>query len=63
MADDVLINKAASIERCVAGAREEYAGDRQGFAKSFTRKHAAVLTPHHDDFLAFSRQMLLRDQA
>lgn len=24
MADDVLINKAASIERCVSRAREEY---------------------------------------
>lgn len=27
MADDVLINKAATIERCVARAREEYARD------------------------------------
>jgi hypothetical protein len=27
MAGDVLINKAATIERCVARAREEYARD------------------------------------
>lgn len=43
MADDVLINKAASIERCVARAREESAGDRQGFASNFTRQDAAIL--------------------
>jgi hypothetical protein len=27
MADDVLLNKAAAIERAVARVREEYAGD------------------------------------
>jgi uncharacterized protein YutE (UPF0331/DUF86 family) len=43
MADDVLINKAASIERCVARAREEYAADPAGFASSFTRQDAAIL--------------------
>lgn len=32
MADDVLINKAATIERCVARAREEYAANPAGFA-------------------------------
>lgn len=43
MADDVLLNKAATIERCVARAREEYAADPQGFATNFTRQDAAIL--------------------
>jgi uncharacterized protein YutE (UPF0331/DUF86 family) len=43
MADDVLLNKAASIERCVARAREEYAVDPKGFATNFTRQDAAIL--------------------
>ena len=30
MADDVLLNKAASIERCVARAKEEYFADPEG---------------------------------
>lgn len=43
MADDVLINKAAVIERCVARAREEYARDPATFATDFTRQDAAIL--------------------
>lgn len=43
MADDVLINKAAVIERCVARAREEYARDPASFATDFTRQDAAIL--------------------
>jgi len=43
MADDVLINKAAVIERCVARAREEYATDPATFATNFTRQDAAIL--------------------
>jgi len=43
MADDVLINKAASIERCVARAREEYASDPATFATNLTRQDAAIL--------------------
>ena len=43
MADDVLINKAATIERCVARAREEYGNDPAGFASNFTRQDAAIL--------------------
>jgi hypothetical protein len=38
MADDVLLNKAATIERCVARAREEYAAAGAGFATDFTRQ-------------------------
>ncbi len=43
MADDVLINKAAVIERCVARAREEYAHNPATFATDFTRQDAAIL--------------------
>lgn len=43
MADDVLINKAATIERCVARAREEYARDTTTFGTDFTRQDAAIL--------------------
>ncbi len=43
MADDVLINKAATIERCVARAREEYMADPMGFATNHTRQDAAIL--------------------
>lgn len=43
MADDVLLNKAATIERCVARAREEYFRDPDSFAADFTRQDAAIL--------------------
>lgn len=43
MVDDVLINKAASIERCVARVREEYEKDPATFATDFTRQDSAVL--------------------
>ena len=43
MPDDVLINKSATIERCVARAREEYDRDPATFATDFTRQDAAIL--------------------
>ena len=43
MADEVLLNKSASIERCVARAREEYAKDPTSFATNYTRQDAAIL--------------------
>ncbi|MBF0262882.1 MAG: DUF86 domain-containing protein [Magnetococcales bacterium] len=43
MADDVLLNKAAIIERCVCRAREEYAKDPLAFPEDFTRQDAAIL--------------------
>lgn len=43
MPDDVLINKAATVERCVARAREEFDRDPATFAADFTRQDAAVL--------------------
>jgi uncharacterized protein YutE (UPF0331/DUF86 family) len=43
MADDVIINKAAVIERCVRRALEEYNQDPSTFATNFTRQDAAIL--------------------
>ena len=43
MHDDTLVNKAASIERCVARAKAEYARDPDTFAQDFTRQDAAIL--------------------
>ncbi len=43
MVDDVVLNKAATIERCVARVREEYALAGEDFAISFTHQDAAVL--------------------
>lgn len=43
MADDVLINKAAAIERCVARVRQEYASNPATFASDYTRQDAAIL--------------------
>ncbi len=41
--DDILINKAATIERCVARALEEYQHDPNSFAADYTRQDAAIL--------------------
>lgn len=43
MADEVLLNKAATIERCVARAREEYDKDTTTFDVDQTRQDAAIL--------------------
>jgi len=43
MADDVIVGKAATIERCVARAREEYYADPDTFGTDHTRHDAAIL--------------------
>jgi uncharacterized protein YutE (UPF0331/DUF86 family) len=43
MPDDVLLNKAATIERCVKRAREEYERAPESFDQDFTRQDAAIL--------------------
>jgi uncharacterized protein YutE (UPF0331/DUF86 family) len=43
MHDDVLINKAATIERCVARTREEFDHDPTTFETNFSRQDAAVM--------------------
>jgi uncharacterized protein YutE (UPF0331/DUF86 family) len=42
-ADDVLLNKAATIERCVHRVRQEYTAEPSTFATNFSRQDAAVL--------------------
>ncbi|MEI7840613.1 MAG: DUF86 domain-containing protein [Methylococcaceae bacterium] len=41
--DDVLINKADTIERCVVRVREEYDSEPESFSTNFTRQDAAIL--------------------
>ena len=43
MADDVLVNKAAAIERAIKRVREEYAGDNRNLVENQTRQDAMVL--------------------
>lgn len=43
MADDVVLNKAASIERCLARVGEEYEGHAAELETNFTRQDAIVL--------------------
>ncbi len=41
--DDVLINKIASIRKCIARAREDYAFDKKGFLTNFTQQDSTIL--------------------
>lgn len=41
--NDVVINKVASIQRCIQRARQEYNSDREGFLTNFTVQDAAIL--------------------
>ncbi len=43
MVDDVLLNKAASIERAVRRVQEEYAGDDRNLLSNQTRQDAIIL--------------------
>lgn len=43
MVDDVLLNKAATVERCVGRVREEYDKGPATFGQDFTRQDAAIL--------------------
>jgi hypothetical protein len=43
MSDDVLINKAATIERCLVRAHKGYATKPAGFAIDFTRQDAGIV--------------------
>ncbi len=43
MVDDVVINKVATIERCVRRAREEYVASAGSFGTEPTRQDAAIL--------------------
>ncbi|MCO6439690.1 MAG: DUF86 domain-containing protein [Nitrococcus mobilis] len=43
MADDIILNKAANIERCLARVSEEYVGHAAELETNFTRQDAIVL--------------------
>ncbi len=43
MADDVLLNKVAVIERCLGRIRDEYEGHEEELETNFTRQDAIVL--------------------
>ncbi len=43
MADDVILNKAAGIERCLHRIVEEYGGDRQNLFANQTKQDAIIL--------------------
>jgi uncharacterized protein YutE (UPF0331/DUF86 family) len=43
MADDILLNKAAAIERAVRRVREEHAGDDRNLLENPTRQDAIIL--------------------
>jgi len=43
LADDVLLNKAAIIERCLGRIRDEYVGHESELETNFTRQDAIVL--------------------
>jgi uncharacterized protein YutE (UPF0331/DUF86 family) len=64
MADDVVLNKAATIERCVARAREEYAAAGTSFATNFSRQDAAVLNIQRacEAALDLGQHLIRRDQ-
>lgn len=41
--DNIIVNKAASIERCIARVREEHAAAGSLFEEDYTRQDAAIL--------------------
>jgi uncharacterized protein YutE (UPF0331/DUF86 family) len=43
MADDVVVNKVATIERCVLRVREEYAGDERNLLDNHTKQDSIIL--------------------
>ncbi|MBK9946025.1 MAG: DUF86 domain-containing protein [Nitrospira sp.] len=43
MVDDVVINKAASIERCLRRIQDEYAGNEQNLIENQTKQDAIIL--------------------
>jgi uncharacterized protein YutE (UPF0331/DUF86 family) len=43
MADDLILNKAGVIERCIARVREEHRGDDENLMKDLTRQDSIIL--------------------
>ncbi len=43
MVDDVILNKVAIVERCLARIQEEYAGDERNLRANLTRQDSIIL--------------------
>jgi uncharacterized protein YutE (UPF0331/DUF86 family) len=43
MVDDVLLNKVAIVERCLARIQDEYAGDERNLRENLTRQDSIIL--------------------
>ena len=43
MVDDVIVNKVATIERCLARVGEEYGGDERNLRDNLTRQDSIIL--------------------
>lgn len=43
MVDDVLLNKSASLERCIKRVREEYVGHEKELKTNYTKQDAIIL--------------------
>lgn len=43
MVDDVIVNKVATIERCLARVREEYGSDERNLRDNLTRQDSIIL--------------------
>jgi uncharacterized protein YutE (UPF0331/DUF86 family) len=46
MPDDIVLNKAAIIERCLARVAEEYAGDDRNLFGNVTKQDSIILNLH-----------------
>jgi len=64
MLDDILLNKAASVERSVARAREEYQRNPDTFPSDFTRQDAATLNVQRacEAVLAMGQHLVRRER-
>jgi hypothetical protein len=41
--DDILLNKIASIEKCIKRIKEEYSGSEEEFDKNYTKQDSIIL--------------------
>lgn len=55
--DDIVLNKVATLERCVARVREVFAEDERNLRENLIRQDS-LLRRHLDDLLAFGRVAL-----
>ncbi len=61
--DDVVLNKAAAIERCVRRVRQEHASDDANLESDISRQDEIVeeiVARHLDEVAAFAQAMVRR---